>query len=94
MRRDGCCGIVGVARDITEQRLAQAALAETEARLREAEALAHVGRWLWDVGSGAVQWSEELHRIHGIDPRDFDGTLEAHLVPCIPMTSRGPGAHC
>ena len=30
-----CCGIVGVARDVTEQRLAQAALAETEARLRE-----------------------------------------------------------
>ncbi len=74
-----CCGIVGVARDVTEQRLAQAALAETEARLREAEGLAHAGRWLWDVGSGAVQWSEELHRIHGIDPAHFDGTLDAHL---------------
>ena len=68
-----------VARDITEQRLAQAALAEVDARVREGEALAHVGSWLWDLRTGAVQWSDEFHRIHGIDPLDFEGTLEAHL---------------
>lgn len=72
-------GSVSIARDITEMRLTQAALAEVEARLREGEALAHVGRWLWDVGTGAVQWSEELHRIHGVAPLDFAGTLDAHL---------------
>jgi PAS domain S-box-containing protein len=72
-------GSVSIARDITEERLTQAALAEVEARLREGEALAHVGRWLWDVGTGAVQWSEELHRIHGVDPLEFAGTLDAHL---------------
>ena len=77
-------GVVGVAHDLTEQRLAQAALAETEARLREAEALAHAGRWLWDVASGAVQWSEEMHRIHGVDPARFEGTLEAHLAAVHP----------
>ena len=71
--------IVLVARDITEQQLAQATLAEIDARMRESEALAHVGGWLWDVRTGAVQWSDEFHRIHGIDPLDFDGTLEAHL---------------
>ena len=71
---------VAIARDITEQRLAQAALAEVEARVRESEALAHVGSWLWDVGSGAVQWSDEFHRIHGVDPLDFDGTFESHIV--------------
>jgi PAS domain S-box-containing protein len=30
-----------------------------------------------DLGTGTVQWSEELHRIHGIDPSEFEGTLEA-----------------
>ena len=45
----------------------------------EWEALAHVGRWLWDVGTDAVQWSDELHRMHGVDPLDFEGTLAAHL---------------
>ena len=74
-------------RDITEQRLAQAMLAEAEARLRESEALAHVGRWQWDVATNAVQWSDEFHRIHGVDPLDFDGTFDAHLA-CVHQADR------
>jgi PAS domain S-box-containing protein len=72
-------GAVGIAQELTEIRLAQAALAEVEQRFREWEALAHVGRWLWDVGTDAVQWSDELHRMHGVDPLEFEGTLAAHL---------------
>ena len=72
--------VVLIARDITEQRLAQASLAEVEARVRESEALANVGSWLWDLRTGAVQWSDEYHRIHGVDPLSFDGTLDAHLA--------------
>ena len=72
-------GTVLVAQDLTEKRLGQATMAEVEARLRGGEAQVHVGRWIWDVGTGAVQWSDELHRIHGVDPLDFAGTFEAHL---------------
>lgn len=71
--------VVLIARDVTEQRLAQATLAEIERRVREGEALAHVGSWLWDVRTGTVQWTDELHRIHGVDPLDFEGTLDAHI---------------
>lgn len=71
-----------VADELTETRLAQAALAEVEARFGEWEALAHVGRWLWDVATDSVQWSDELHRMHGVAPSDFDGDLDAHLA-CI-----------
>lgn len=71
--------VVVVARDVTEQRLAQATLAEVEARLREREALAHVGSWLWDMRTDVVQWSVEFHRLHGVDPLDFDGTLVGYL---------------
>ena len=76
-------GAVLVARDVTEQVVAQATLAEVERRLEEGEALAGVGSWLWDVRTGVVQWSPELHRIHGVDPQDFEGTLEAHLAPVL-----------
>jgi len=76
---DVAVGAVVIARDVTEQRLAQATLAEVEGRLEEAEALVHVGSWLWDVRTGAVQWSTEFHRVHGVDPLDFDGTFESHL---------------
>ena len=47
--------------------------------MRESEAMAHVGSWLWDLRTGAVQWSDEFHRIHGVDPLDFDGTFESHI---------------
>lgn len=72
-------GRVVVARDVTEQHLAQATLAEIDARLEEAEALSHVGSWLWDLRTGAVQWSSEFHRIHGVDPLDFAGTFESYV---------------
>ncbi len=72
-------GSVVVARDVTEQHLAQATLAEIDARLEEGEALSHVGSWLWDLRTGAVQWSAEFYRIHGIDPLDFPGTFESYM---------------
>jgi len=69
-----------IARDVTEQRLALATLADSEQRLRESEALAHVGSWVVDLATGVVQWSEELHRIHGVHPDEFEGTLDAALA--------------
>ena len=73
-----------IGRDITERQMAQAMLAEVECRFRESEALARIGTWLWDVRTGAVQWSDELHRIGGIEPLEFPGTLEAHLSAIHP----------
>jgi PAS domain S-box-containing protein len=75
----GPIGMAVIIRDVTEQRLAQATLAEVDARLEEGEALAHIGSWLWDLRTGAVQWSAEFHRIHGVDPLDFDGTFDSYL---------------
>jgi PAS domain S-box-containing protein len=72
-------GSVVIARDVTEQRVAQATLAEVDARVEEGEALAHIGSWLWDLRTGAVQWSTEFHRIHRVDPLDFDGTFDSYL---------------
>jgi PAS domain S-box-containing protein len=82
-------GVVVVVRDVTEQRLAQASLAEVDARLEEGEALAHIGSWLWDLRTGAVQWSAEFHRIHGVDPLDFNGTFESYMELLHP-DDRGP----
>jgi len=73
-------GSVLIVRDVTEQRLAQATLAEVDARVEEGEALAHIGSWLWDLRTGAVQWSAEFHRIHGVDPLEFDGTFDSYLA--------------
>jgi len=87
-----CVALVLIVRDVTEQRLAQATLAEVEGRLQEGEAIAHIGSWLWDVRTGAVQWSAEFYRIHGIDPLDFAGTIESYLAAIHPADRDRVGA--
>ena len=52
--RGSIVGAVSIAQDVTEMRLAQATLAEVEARLRGGEAQVHVGRWLWEIGRAHV----------------------------------------
>ncbi len=53
-----------------------AALSEREALLQEAERIAHMGSWIWDVESAEVRWSDELYRIPGCDP-DSDSASTA-----------------
>jgi PAS domain S-box-containing protein len=77
-------GSVVIIRDVTEQRLAQATLAEVDARMAEGETLAHVGSWFWDLRTGAVQWSAEFHRMHGVDPLEFAGTFDSYLAVVHP----------
>ena len=45
-------------------------------RMAEAERIAHFGVWSWDVESGLVTWSDELHRIYGLEPGEFGGTVD------------------
>ena len=82
-------GATAVARDVTEQKLALATLAESEAKLREAQALAHVGMWVWDSTATTLQWSEGLYGIHGVDPLDFGGSYDEYLALVAPEARRG-----
>jgi PAS domain S-box-containing protein len=57
--------------DITEQKRAQESLRRSESQLAEAQRLASVGSWNWDVRTGAITWSDELYRIFGIEPQEI-----------------------
>jgi PAS domain S-box-containing protein len=70
-------GCVGAALDITERRAAEARVALNERRLSDAQRTAHVGSFEWDIGSNRVTWTDELHRIYGLEPGQFGGTIEA-----------------
>ena len=46
----------------------QGQIIHREARLAEAQHLAKLGSWDFDVATGAVEWSDELGRLLGLDP--------------------------
>lgn len=50
------------------QKRAQQALIDEEGQLAEAQRLAKVGSWQWDLDADRVTWSAELYRIAGLDP--------------------------
>ncbi|WP_448600472.1 diguanylate cyclase domain-containing protein [Thermoleptolyngbya sp.] len=51
------------------------ALASSEARLREAQALTHMGSWELDVATQTLSWSSEVFRLFGLDPNQPPPTL-------------------
>src|SRR5688572_49090 len=60
--------MLGMAVDITERKDTEESLRRKEMELKEAQRLAGVGSWQWDVATEKVLWSEELYRIAGRDP--------------------------
>lgn len=73
-------GVLALVSDVTERRRAEAELKRSEASLAEAQRIAHVGSWEWDVPRNQISWSDELLRIYGLDPDDFDPSYEAYLT--------------
>jgi len=58
-------------------------LRKVNERLLEAQQVAHVGSWEWDVASNVLWWSEELYRIYGVGKDDVPG-YEAFLARVHP----------
>jgi len=48
-------------------------LAKSEAELRTAQKIAHLGSWDWTVEDDSMQWSEEVFNVLHVDPGDFEG---------------------
>ncbi len=49
----------------------EAYLAESKAKLEEAQQIAHVGYWEWELTSNRVIWSDETYRIYGLRPQEY-----------------------
>jgi PAS domain S-box-containing protein len=61
-------GGMAFCRDVTERRRADHDLRESRRRLAEAQRLARVGSWEWEVDTGKVTASDEQYRLLGLDP--------------------------
>lgn len=66
--------------DITEQKQVEKALRESESKLIEAQQMAHLGYWYWDVKSGEVDWSDEVYWIFRRDPNEFVPKIDSIMA--------------
>ncbi|MEJ7872996.1 MAG: PAS domain S-box protein, partial [Rubrobacteraceae bacterium] len=69
-------GTVVIFSDITERKKVEEDLRKSEARLAEAQRIAHLGNWEWDTKTGRVWWSDETYRIYGLEPGELVPTLD------------------
>jgi PAS domain S-box-containing protein len=76
---------VGVVTDITERKYIDnerqalsRSLRESKARLEEAQRVAHIGHYEWNLIANRVTWSAELYRIYGLPPQE--GSIDMAMV--------------
>lgn len=58
---------LGIVMDITERKHASQALEDIRSGLTEAQKIAHIGSFEFDIGDRSAVWSDEQYRIHGLD---------------------------
>ncbi len=61
-------------KDIEQRKKIERALAGRERQLAEAQRLAHIGSWNWELATDRITWTDELYRIYGVSQRHFELT--------------------
>jgi PAS domain S-box-containing protein len=81
----------GTGQDITERKLAEQALRQSQFYLSEGERLAHMGSWAsTDLGIRwsedlNIYWSDEVYKIFGFDPKNGTPSLQQFLSAVHPQ---------
>lgn len=52
-------------------------------RLNKAQTIAHIGNWEWELGSGALWWSDEIYRIFGLEPDRMIGVTYERFMDSV-----------
>lgn len=67
-----------------QRRQAMEELRRSEERLVEAQHVAHMGSWDWNIRTNELRWSDEIYRIFGLTPQEFGATYDAFLKSVHP----------
>jgi PAS domain S-box-containing protein len=77
-------GILGIFWEITESKLAEEKLRQSERLLAEAQKVARIGHWEWDIKSDVVTWSDEMFRVLGYEPGAITPSMTAFMDSVLP----------
>ena len=80
--------ITGAMIDISALKRQHEALIRREKRLADAQRIAHLGCWDWDIVTGELFWSDEVYRIFGLRPQEFGATYDDFLARIHPDDRR------
>jgi PAS domain S-box-containing protein len=69
---------------IAETRRAQEMLERGKESMQLAQQYVGIGIWEWDLQTGALAWSDEIRRLHGIEAEQFDGRYESWMETIVP----------
>jgi PAS domain S-box-containing protein len=83
----GSVTLYGASMDVTDLLRKDDALRESEAALREAQALARTGSWSYDLQTGAIHWSDETFRLWGRDPAEGEPSYEVMMANLSPAAA-------
>lgn len=79
-----CGGIIDAYRNDQGRKEAEDALRKREESLADAQRMAHLGNWEWDIINDELYWSDEVYRIFGLAPQEFGATYDAFLESVHP----------
>ena len=68
-----------IVEDLPERNLAEMELKRSEGRLAQVERIAHLGNWTWNIVTNELNWSDEVYRIFGRVPQEFEVTYDTFL---------------
>lgn len=80
----GVLHMIAIVRDVSERHAAEAARRRLTERLLEAQRLARVGAWEFDVATEKLSWTDEVFRIFERDPALGPPTLATYLEWVVP----------
>ncbi len=85
---DGCIErYVSIRFDITSQKASESALMAARASLEEAQSIARLGSWSFDLATRRVVWSRQVFALYGRSPDDGEPNLEEHLLDFVPESA-------